>query len=282
MSSKGISTNPDFMPVLAHRLVAYVVTGALSLGFLGTAVPAYGAPNGRIAYVKKQGGHIWVKNLDTGSNVDTGASGVNPKFSPNGLLITYNGKGVWVMNADGSHRVLLDAGSGGSPSFSPDGQKIAFSKNGICVINLDGSGFTQLTNHGIKAAWSPDGSQIAFSSYKDAPDSEIWLMNADGTNARVALTRPGEDIDTIWRPSSQIAFAGRSERGYEIFSFDPATSTLTLLTTSSTGFEPTWSPDGTRIAFASGARPAGIYVMNADGSSPQLVIEGGRQPGWGP
>jgi Tol biopolymer transport system component len=269
------------MTALAHRLAVYVVTGALFLVLLGTAVSAYGAPNGRIVYTKK--GHLWVKNLDTGSNVDTGASGVNPKFSPNGLLITYNGKGgVWVMNADGSDRVLLDAGSGGSPSFSPDGQKIAFSENGICVINLNGSDFTQLTNHGIKAAWSPDGSQIAFSSYKDAPDSEIWLMNADGTNARVALTRPGEDIDTIWRPSSQIAFAGIIDRNYEIFSFDPATSTLTLLTTSSSGFEPTWSPDGTRIAFASGARPAGIYVMNADGSSPQLVIEGGRQPGWGP
>jgi Tol biopolymer transport system component len=270
------------MTALAHRLAVYVVTGARSLVFLGTAVSAYGAPNGRIAYTKK--GHIWVKNLDTGSNVDTGASGVNPKFSPNGLLITYNGNGVWVMNANGSDRVLLDAGNGGSPSFSPDGQKIAFSKNGIWVINLDGSGLTQLTNHGMKAAWAPDGSQIAFSSFKDAPDSEIWLMNADGTNAHLALTRLGEDIDTIWRPSWQIAFAGVIDRDYEIFSFDPNTSTLTRLTTrSKSDFEPAWSPDGTRIAFASpGARPAGIYVMNADGSSPQLVIEGGRQPGWGP
>lgn len=281
MNSKRVSSNPTLMPVVAHRLVAYVVTGVLSLGFLGNAVSAYGAPNGRIAYAKK--GHIWVKNLDTGSNVDTGASGINPKFSPNGLLITYNGNGIWVMNSNGSDRVLLDAGNGGSPSFSPDGQKIAFSKGGIWVINLDGSGLTQLTNHGIKAAWAPDGSQIAFSSFKDSPDSEIWLMNADGTNARVALTRLGEDIDTVWRPSLRIAFAGIINRDYEIFSFDPVTSTLTRLTTrSKSDFEPTWSPDGTRIAFAFLGRPAGIYVMNADGSSPQLVIEGGRQPGWGP
>ena len=152
-------------------------------------------------------------------------------------------------------------------------------------MNPDGSGLTQLIDHGYFPAWSPDGTQIAFSSSKDGPDSDIWVMNADGSNAHRVLTRPGEDIDVAWQPSSKIAFGGVVDprNSHEIFTFDPTTSTVSRLTTSARqDFEPSWSPSGSMIAFASFRKPAGIYVMNADGSSLQLVIAGGRQPSWGP
>src|SRR5215211_6306587 len=47
------------------------------------------------------------------------------------------------------------------------------------------------------------------------------------------------------------------------------------------GGQPSWSPDGTKIAFT---RNGQIYVMNADGSE-QTNISGGRfgiDPDWGP
>jgi Tol biopolymer transport system component len=70
------------------------------------------------------------------------------------------------------------------------------------------------------------------------------------------------------------------QAGYEIFAFDPA-GTGTLYPLMARGYEPAASPDGTKIAFASPGKPAGIYIMNSNGSSLQLIIPGGRQPSWG-
>ena len=46
---------------------------------------------------------------------------------------------------------------------------------------------------------------------------------------------------------------------------------------------PSWSPDGTRIAFAAGSSTAqDLYLVNADGSGETLVTTNGRNPTWRP
>ncbi len=53
------------------------------------------------------------------------------------------------------------------------------------------------------------------------------------------------------------------------------------------GFNPTWSPDGSQIAFMTSAHPGGpskIYLVSANGGSPRLAIPGGNEmqgrPNW--
>ena len=55
----------------------------------------------------------------------------------------------------------------------------------IYSVNPDGSGLTNLTNSAAvderDPAWSPDGERIVFTRRSPAGDSEIWVMNADGS-----------------------------------------------------------------------------------------------------
>jgi Tol biopolymer transport system component len=313
--SKRISSNPNLSGGLAHRvrrnfpLVASVALMLFAAGTLAaakptptptalrtatptptptpvvTTTPTPAGLTGKIAYSCSG---ICLFNLASGTNTLIAPSGVNAKISPDGTKIVFQGcGGICVMNADGTNPTLV-ANFGALPAWSPDGNRIAFNSSGIWVMNADGSGLQQLTNHGAWPAWSPATTQppqIAFSSDLNGSGDDLWSMNLDGSNARQILSRAGEDLDVVWSSSGQIVFGGNVDQksSYEIFAFNPVTLSLSRLTNSpKQDFEPAASPDGSRIAFSSFRNPAGIYIMNADGSSPQLIIPGGRQPSWGP
>lgn len=105
----------------------------------------------------------------------------------------------------------------------------------LLLINADGTGQTILTE-GVfirdgNPVYSPDGSKIAFDR-TILGKTHIYIMNADGTNP-VAVTSDG--------PLPNANF-----HQY-----------------------PTWSPDGTRLAFMSdrdGPRKCEIWVINIHGS----------------
>jgi TolB protein len=85
-----------------------------------------------------------------------------------------------------------------------------------------------------------------------------------------------------------IAFAMLSGSGWQIFTINPDGAGLTKLTDLATDqIQPTWSPDGARIAFVAqgeGGRMQ-IEVMNADGSNLQTLTEGrgwNYLPDWSP
>src|SRR6266404_5675586 len=209
---------------------------------------------------------------------------VTPTPTPAGLTgkIAYSCSGICLFNlANGTNPQI--ATSGVNPKISPDGTRIVFQGcGGICVMNADGTNPTTVSNFGGVPSWSPatiQPPQIAFSSNLNSPDDDLWSMNLDGSNARQILARAGEDLDLVWSFSGQIVFGGSVDQraSYEIFAFNPGTLSLNRLTNSpKQDFEPAASPDGSMIAFSSFRNPAGIYIMNADGSSQRLIIAGGR------
>jgi Tol biopolymer transport system component/polyisoprenoid-binding protein YceI len=198
---------------------------------------------------------------------------------PGRLLVSMREDGgdtiaVYSVNVDGSNlvrlvRPLRESGSWSSdlsPELSPDGSKIAYTRgiatqtsgepDQIYVLDTARSGRPkQLTDASFTATlwptWSPDGSKLAFAR-SEGESSSIWVMNANGKNAR-ALTEDDLVEETTFTPDEF----------------------------------PTWSPDGERIAFTS-FLPDGnddIFVMNANGSSPTRLTNGPEydaDPDWSP
>lgn len=233
-------------------------------------------------------GTLHIYNLATGADVSLGVSGINPKFSPNGALITYtNGtkgspQGLRVMNSDGTNNRLLNA-TGNVPSFDPTSAKIVYADNGIWTINVSGGPPTEITSAGgggINPAWSPNGTQIAYHAPIGSVAHIFTIPATGGTSTDVCTSTSGSTIiDLVWlAPNSKPLFAING-----LDTCDPTSGTLTQLT--SGGFEPSWSPDASHISWTNGTsgKTGGIWIMNANGSGQQgPIIPGGRQGSWGP
>lgn len=271
-----------------------------------TASATFPGVNGKIAFVSDKEGveNIYVMNSDGSGRTrltNNLANDANPSWSPDGSKITFvsdrdGNNEIYVMNSDGSgQRRLTDyPGYDSSPSWSPDGKEIMFTRSvlshsEVYIMNSNGSSPISLTNDlpddAVNPRWSPDGRKIVF---VDSPigsgglDDAIYVMNADGTG-KTLVTRPVFFLtpNPSWSPDGQkIAFErmsfGERDATHDIYVINSDGTNLTRLTKTpipggssvlNADRNPTWSPDGTKIAFESNRDGNGeVYVMNPDGT----------------
>jgi dipeptidyl aminopeptidase/acylaminoacyl peptidase len=237
----------------------------------------------------------------------------NPQCSPDGKWVAYTltvtdrdadkrRTSIWMVNWDGTHDVQLTNGLDGdsSPRWSPDGNYLAFlsarpagAKKQIWLLDRLGGEARQLTNVSGEIgayAWSPDSSKIVLEMSDSDPEPKI----SKSTNPAPKVPKPivisryhfKHDVEGYLTASSRT----------QLYLFEIKTKKLEPLT-SDKNFEdtdPVWSPDGTRIAFASNREKdpdqsgtQDIFIVEARaGSSPVKLVTAdspGRQHlGWSP
>jgi WD40 repeat protein len=139
--------------------------------------------------------------------------------------------GEWIADGRAAWRVgttdLREFGVAGTPVWSPDSRRVAVvTYDALWVVDRDGGGLVQLAPYGSAPTWSPDGRWIAF-------------------ELRQSRDRSGEADLAVVSSSGGVPQAVLGEPGSQL--------------------GPSWSPDGTRIAYLPSPGTA-IHVVRPDGS----------------
>lgn len=180
--------------------------------------------------------------------------------SPDGqyIVFTYSTdtiyeRGLWVVKSNGQNaRLLVPDISPTNISWSPDGKRIAFFERGWQVVGSDGtdlreiaSGITLPQCFFLPALWSPDSLKLAVvTSETGSSFCQGWTDDIfNGTNIELIDVESG-----ISKPILQDGTKGT--------------------------IDPTWSPNGTKLAFVSNRSGSPeIWVVNVDGSELHQVTE---------
>jgi Tol biopolymer transport system component len=289
---------PRLAPMLL--LIALLLAAIVAIVMVGSRprLPSpFGlAANGRVAYLSN--GQILTANPDGSNPVQLTfgtRAAATPVWSRDGTRIAYKlispastlsdptlfGDLV-VVNADGSNPITIEREAKGmSPAtWSPDGRWVLYSLvagsvDQIFVAAADGSAPPMRVGDPDAVNWaplfSPDGTKIAY--FVDSRGVEV--MNRDGSDRRMLNSSAFTEIYSgEWNPNGTgyvVSAATTEASDLWFLSLDGPERQLRAPDRAELG--PTWSPDGTRLAYLTTANGqfTKLAVADATGANERML-----------
>ena len=218
-----------------------------------------------------------------------------PLGEPSGKIIftcNLQGDEVCLINADrsGFQRLTNTPLANFNASPSPDGKSIVYvikqgENSEIWELDLTNGQIQQLTDlkkYVSTPEISPDNKYILFTYRAAQNNSQVWLMNRDGTNPHQWYSLPGQDVhDATWSPDGTkvlLAIGRNNTNKLYIMNFgggDPKEVNPSIDTRGHSD----WSIGNLITLDMGGEFRHEIYVMNVDGSNLHQVSQGNNAQG---
>jgi TolB protein len=280
-----------------RKAVAITLTALLSFGLLPTVVTAtetFPGKNGKIVFVRR--GDVWVTSK-SGRNetrlTNAKARDSFPTVSPDGKRIAFTRlrgtfrAAIFTMRIDGTglKRLTGFRNANVGPSFSPGGERILYTWSSgediaqVRIMGRDGTNMKRLTGKrdNFAPVWAPAGKRIAYFNRLGRRPG-LYVMKANGSDKKRILVDPLSSLDA-WGPARRILYT--TADGH-VGTIKPDGSGNRILTGGDRwNHSPSYSPDGTQIAFQRCRRSdCRYFVMESDGSKRR--ISGSTRPSGGP
>lgn len=216
---------------------------------------------------------------------------------------------LYIKSTSGSTITEVTDGPGNDaqPECDPVGKRIAFASDrsgnwDIWVVGADGRNPIQITSNPmpeLHPSWSPDGKRLTYCRINPKEDrGELWIVDLSNPGVKRMI---GEGLFPAWSPKGdKIAYQRSRARGSRWFSIwtiviaddEVLFPTEVASSPSAALIAPTWSPDGSQLAFswvspeqhempgAGQDRPvfgrgrAQIGIVDVDGRARQRLTDG--------